>query len=75
LNAREFAGRELELLAFIRKSQQITDGGVRPIDAARSLYWTHGTVARCLRSLFKAEQLEKKRRGTTTDYCSVVVPL
>jgi len=68
INKRNFEEREIILLKFIRSFQEREKTGVRPVDAVRSLGWTHGTITRCLRSLLRKGDVERERKGPATRY-------
>jgi DNA-binding MarR family transcriptional regulator len=68
INKRSLEERETNLLEFIRSFQERNRTGARPVDAVRSLGWTHGTVTRCLHSLLKKGDVERARKGPATRY-------
>jgi len=68
LNARTVKERESELRRFVEVHQEREGVGVRPVDAVRALGWTHGTVTRCIRSLFQRGRLVKEREGSAVRY-------
>ena len=71
LNKRSFEERGTELLEFIRSFEARNKSGARPVDAVRSLGWTHGTITRCLSSLLKKGDIGRERRGPATRYHAI----
>jgi len=68
IHARVAEEREFELMQFIEGYKARRGLGARPVDAARALGWTHGTVTRCLGVLLRRGLVVNEKRGPAARY-------